>query len=547
MFNFIVLPRLTAPTLAPVTLRRLKALVRDLRAQGTLSLQEQPVVYGGKVFLAALCALRPPVRGLAPWVRTQLDRAEPGFFEACVAKQAAGAAARTAARKRGDKAPPAPLAGVLVGGKERYPALYAAFFDAVKAGVITGHQTRALAEGLSFAGVKSGDKVGVGSLDFMDPFTVTTQEGCGTDFRAEGALLRLTKSRMELGRVQDGEEVRSKAEEGTEEAKQFAHSEFQLIPEDLLQAVQEHEGLIIPWDASPRDARALAESITDPHLQARVLAALDQGDEVDDRERVYLHAGGDVAFRVRKTPYAAPWKPFEPTPATGEAAPAVDDSVSPFAGWSAFSEDAARPKRASAPALGRVVSQETYDAMQAKLSALRTRADEIAVLMADALEDGDLRESAAYDEARAMMFENQDAIAKAELDLLDVTVGDVAASNIGKHLTVRIDGQSRQIRLTDNQPSIGEVSVETPLGQALLHAQPGQTFAVAFARPASRRIRVRQPVREDTFTVVKRHVPSGMPQPILPDVRRTYRMQSQDFRWSTNETIQHHVEVLALA
>jgi transcription elongation factor GreA len=549
---YFILPFITVPTLSPACLRDLKTLVRDLKAQSGLQVQRVTIVENGKVSLAALTALRPPRRGVAAWLQAQLDRAAPGFFESCVSKQAASAQVRKQARKHGNETnTKAPLAGVLVGGKERYPELYAAFYAAVKAAIIAGHQAVALKDGLAFAGVKTGDRVGVTTQDFMSPLTVTTGEGCDVDLRAEGALARLARVRMEMGRVHDGEEVRSRGEEGLEEAKQFAHSEFQILPEALIKEVAEQEGLIIPWDASSRDARALAEGIDDPYLRGRVLDALDRSEDVDDRERVYLHAGGQPAFRVRKTTPAAPWKPYEPTPDHAEDDPELDASDSPFAGWSAF-DAGERKAKSNTPALGRTVSQETYDAMHAQLAQLLVRKDEIAALMGNALEDGDLRESAAYDEARSLMMENQRAIAKAELALLDVQVGDVASTNVGKTLTVSIDGVERDVKLTDHLPRlpqqgfVPEVSVDSPMGQALLHAEAGQTFTVDYTVKSTRPMRVRDTHIGDTITV-RRQVPAGVRAPILPDTLRVYTSVGCDIRFTTTKTVSHHVKVLALA
>lgn len=71
--------------------------------------------------------------------------------------------------------------------------------------------------------------------------------------------------------------------------------------------------------------------------------------------------------------------------------------------------------------------------------------------MGSAIEDGDLRESAAYDEARTRMFETDAAISQLERDLLDVEPGDVD-SNIGRTFEITIAGVPKTVRLTDGHP-----------------------------------------------------------------------------------------------
>ncbi|WP_230289355.1 transcription elongation factor [Deinococcus sp. 14RED07] len=444
-----------------------------------------------------------PKRNVADFLRRTID---PDFLERCVDKQASVAAQRAAARKRGDDVTiTAPLAGVLIGTKQQYPALYEGFFALVKAGVMARHQRTAITEGMPFAGVKSGDRVAVTERDFIDPLTVHTREGVDIDLRAESALVRLSRSWMEVDRVFNAETVLSRGEAGALEATQFAHSEYQVLSESLLTEVLDVEGLLIPWDASPRDARALAETISDTYLRTRVLAALDQMDGVDDSRRVYLHSEGQPAFRVRKIAPVEKWKPYTPTPPQRTVPEPTPQKR--------------RPSRTTT-AKQRVVSVAAHADILTRLSALRQERETISELMGSAIEDGDLRESAAYDEARTRMFETDAAISQLERDLLDVEPGDVD-SNIGRTFEITIAGVPKTVRLTDGHPRIGEVSTASPLGQALLHATAGQTVTVTSTHHRLVPTTSRQIMTAGTVTS-KRHVPAGVTAPAITDVHTQY-------------------------
>ena len=521
-----ILPRLFPQITQPFGLREIKRFVRDLRRYTTLSFRPK-VLVNGQVILADLAALHPPHRHLAKWTKEQIDRAdkaqrqlheqsdETPFFDQCVAKQVAS----TSARKRGERQASAPLAGIVL-GKAQYPALYRAFFDAVKAEALALTQTRYLRDGLPIAGVMSGDKVGLTEADFIDPYTVTTGQGNDCDLRAEAALLSLSRSTMELSRVFDAEEVKSKNEEGMEEAQQFAHSEYQVLSDELLDEVMEKQGIFIPRDADSRNARALAEGITDQYLYSRVIEALEKGDAVSDVSRIYLHRDGTPAFRTKKAAPAAKWKPFEPTP-VDVLNPDFEETENPLAGYSAFSSGLDAPSHPRSAQQLRQVSQETFDAMHRRLAQLRMKADTIAEQLSVALGDGDLSESAAYDEARNAMFANQKATADLERELASVEVGDVAATNVGKFLRISIDGTTKTVRLTDAEPQIGEVSVMSPLGKDLLYAKAGAAYQVE--QTVTRRIATKLPqlsVAGRFRTRLAR--PAGVQPPALPDVLTQY-------------------------
>lgn len=510
-------------------LQEVKRFVRHLRSYTALQYRPK-VLVAGQVILADLAALHPPRQHLAQWVKHEIDKAErqqlrksgdtsePSFFAQCVAKQVAS----TSARKRGDGKTQAPLAGIVI-GKAQHPHLYHAFFDSVKAEALQQTQARYLREGLPIAGVMSGDPVGLSEADFIDPYTVITGQGNDCDLRAEAALIGLFRSKMELSRVFDAEEVKSKNEEGMEEAQQFAHSEYQVLSDELLDEVLEKQGIFIPRDADPRSARALAEGITEPYLYGRVIEALDKGDAVSDKSRIYLHRDGTPAFRTKKSAPAGKWKPFEPTPVEA-IHPDIEETENPFAGYSAFDgkeqghQTALRSKRQL-----RQISKEAFDAMHRRLLELRRKAEGIAEQLAVAIDDGDLSESAAYDEARNAMFANQKAISQLELELSELEVGDVASTNVGKFIRISIDGLVKTVRLTDADPQIGEVSVLSPLGKDLLHAHAGESYQVT--QEVTRRVTAKLPqlnIAGRTRTRLQR--PVGIQNPKLPDIITQYAL-----------------------
>lgn len=535
--------RQPAFTLTPLGVRELNVFARGLaQSLPYLSVIKRQVVEGGKVFLSLLAQKSPPRRELARWVANELDRAAPNFLSECIGKQIADNEEKKRTRKKGDGfKKTAPLAGICI-GRDQHPELYTAFFDAVKAGVMAHNQQKLLEEGLEVAGFKAGSgKSDVTQADLIDPFEVVTGQGTGTDLRAEGALLRLSKARMELTRVFDAEEVKSRAEEVADELSMSAHQEKSVLPSDLIDQVAEEEGVILPWDGNPKTVAELAGGIQNPYLYGRVMEALENASEVDDSRRTYLHRDGSPAFQCRKSKAAAPWRPYEPTP---DAAPSSDAAIfdalaaagveaSPFAGEEHQPEALkAKGKKQSL----KVVSKATYEALLDRREALRDEADRIADLMGNALDDGDLRESAAYDEARTMMMENQNAMRVLEDEIASVQVGDVADSNIGKSFTLMFGSEQRRVTLTDGQPKIGEVSVESDLGKKLLAAAVGQSLTVQKFKRERQKVTVAEPIRGPVaFRQIQ--APKGVRVSKLPVSQTTYMLQEVTF----------HKEVLAQA
>ncbi len=112
---------------------------------------------------------------------------------------------------------------------------------------------------------------------------------------------------------------------------------------------------------------------------------------------------------------------------------------------------------------------------------------ELADYMGAALADGDLRESAAYDEARLLQSANEARIADLE-ELVHRAVvveheeGDVAVARLGASLTLTDpDGDSLVFHLVGTHEADileGRVSDESPLGQSLVGRKAGDTVKV---------------------------------------------------------------------
>ena len=513
--------------LTPTTLPGLKTLVRDLKAASTLRLTQPELFTTSGALNLTVLGQNAPTSGLTAWMLRELHARCPEFLTTCIEKQAG--------KKGKDKAPP--LAGLTVGGTA---ATRTAFFNAVKVAVMNRRQTTLMKEGLPIAGVGSGT-TGVTTQSFMNPLAVIAQEGQDVDLSAEAALLRLSRLRFEDARIHAGEIVKTEAEDAEAKAKTFAHEEVKLLPADLVAEVEDQEGLVLPNTANLAEMREAAQLIADSFLKDRVLHALAGKDTITDRERVYLHPGGTPAFTVKKSPRAGKWTPWSPTPPR----PVVTaDADSPFVGWSAMGGLAATASHASKAPTPRTVSAQAHAVMTARLASLIEERDRIAALMANALEDGDLRESAAYDEARALMFANEDAITRLEHELGATKVGEITG-NIGATIELTMDGTPMTVTLTDGDPAIGQVSIKSPLGQRLTQVKAGDSFRLEFpvktTAPSTARTVTPSAKRKE-----KRQTPRGVTAPILPDTVTTYEVTPTPIRLDTMKTVIRTVFVQAI-
>ncbi len=128
--------------------------------------------------------------------------------------------------------------------------------------------------------------------------------------------------------------------------------------------------------------------------------------------------------------------------------------------------------------------------IQAELKHLKeVKRLELAEYMGKAIEDGDLRESAAYDEARLLQSQNETLIADLEeiihrAEVVEAVGGEDAPARLGASLVLEDDkGQHLTYHLVGTyEADIFEnrISDESPLGQQLMGKRAGDTVSLQF-------------------------------------------------------------------
>lgn len=137
------------------------------------------------------------------------------------------------------------------------------------------------------------------------------------------------------------------------------------------------------------------------------------------------------------------------------------------------------------------MTQRGYDKLRETLEHLKTvRREQISEYMGSAIADGDLRESAAYDEARMQQSENESRIVIIEdqLERAQIVPED-ASGGIGLGARVVIQavegGPSRTFELVGTfevDVLKGKVSDASPIGQALAGKRVGDLVLVPSPR-----------------------------------------------------------------
>lgn len=132
------------------------------------------------------------------------------------------------------------------------------------------------------------------------------------------------------------------------------------------------------------------------------------------------------------------------------------------------------------------ISREKFEALQReraenkekKIPALAKRID-------DARQMGDLSENAEYHTAREEMAWMQSRLKEMDYILNNAEIIGVAVSTgrvgIGSTVTVKLNGQNKEYRIVGAQeadPMKGNISNESPLGQAFLGKREGDTIQV---------------------------------------------------------------------
>ena len=132
------------------------------------------------------------------------------------------------------------------------------------------------------------------------------------------------------------------------------------------------------------------------------------------------------------------------------------------------------------------MTQRGYDKLAETLYHLKTvRREQISEYMGTAIADGDLRESAAYDEARMQQSENEARIVEIEnqLERAQIIEGDASkGAGLGAKIRVRDEkGTERQFELVGTYEvdvPKGRVSDASPFGQALAGKREGDKVTV---------------------------------------------------------------------
>ncbi|AAF10735.1 transcription elongation factor GreA [Deinococcus radiodurans] len=131
------------------------------------------------------------------------------------------------------------------------------------------------------------------------------------------------------------------------------------------------------------------------------------------------------------------------------------------------------------------MTRQGKERLEEQLQYLKTtRREQISEYMGKAIEDGDLRESAAYDEARMQQSENEAKIAEIEAQLERAQIMkdeeiDTSAVGVGARVIVE-DAQNKQRTLEivgsfEVDVLKGKISDASPMGQALLGKRPGES------------------------------------------------------------------------
>ena len=134
------------------------------------------------------------------------------------------------------------------------------------------------------------------------------------------------------------------------------------------------------------------------------------------------------------------------------------------------------------------VTREGLEKLQEELEHLKTvRRPEVVRAIAEAREEGDLRENAGYDAAKhdqgfieARIRELEDLLRR--VDLIDEEAAQGAARvRLGSTVTVEIDGVPETYTIVgkvEAKPREGRISNESPVGRALLGKRAGDEVVI---------------------------------------------------------------------
>ncbi len=133
-----------------------------------------------------------------------------------------------------------------------------------------------------------------------------------------------------------------------------------------------------------------------------------------------------------------------------------------------------------------VLTPAGLDKIKQELDELKKRRKEIIARIQTAKEFGDLSENAEYDDARneqsfveGRIQELDEMIKHAKIVEKTAKAGDKI--NVGSTVTVQVEGDEEVYEIVganESDPASGKVSIESPIGTALVGASKGDTVVV---------------------------------------------------------------------
>lgn len=135
-----------------------------------------------------------------------------------------------------------------------------------------------------------------------------------------------------------------------------------------------------------------------------------------------------------------------------------------------------------------VMTQKNYDDLKKELDYLvKVKRPEIIERIAEARSHGDLSENAEYDAAREEQRSNEGKIAELEFQIKNADVREEVNDNSYVHLNSKVTVYDEDLEeesvyiissVTDVDVMKGKISVESPVGAALLKGKVGDTVTV---------------------------------------------------------------------
>lgn len=128
------------------------------------------------------------------------------------------------------------------------------------------------------------------------------------------------------------------------------------------------------------------------------------------------------------------------------------------------------------------LTRQGYQNLKDQLTELKVRREKVIARVQRAREFGDLSENSEYDDARNEQSFIEGKIKEIEGMIRNAEISDSGASNgavsLGSKITVEQDGKTEEFSLVganESKPLEGKISIESPLGKALLGKKVGET------------------------------------------------------------------------